>query len=64
MGVIEFTCQACSWNLKGHMSFCPKCGANPMKAPMRMAQIMNAPYENKEIEPKVKMRYASTMARL
>ena len=45
MGIIEFTCQACSWNWKGHMSFCPKCGSNPMKAPMSMAQLLNAPYD-------------------
>ena len=47
MGIIDFTCQACSWNWSGHMGFCPKCGANPMKAPMSMAQILDAPYDGK-----------------
>ena len=64
MGIIEFTCQACSWNWSGHMGFCPKCGSNPMKAPMSMEQILNAPYEAKDTVIKDKVRPASTMAHL
>lgn len=60
MGIIEFTCQACSWNWKGHMSFCPKCGSNPMKAPMSMEQILNAPYRT---ERKQHVTVASAMAK-
>ena len=57
MGIIEFTCQACSWNWHGHMGFCPKCGSNPMKAPMSISQILNAPYEQKS-----KVKTVSEMA--
>ena len=64
MGFIDFTCQSCYHSWRGHMGFCPKCGVNPMKAPMSMEQILNAPYEAKDTVIKDKVRPASTMAHL
>ena len=64
MGFIDFTCQSCYHSWRGHMGFCPKCGVNPMKAPMSMEQILNAPYEGKSTGGKKQMRPASTMAHL